>query len=226
MELPSDTQKQVDEAEETKNLKKIEAALFISARYLTIAELVGYTDINPLLLKELLEKLKQEYKEKETSIEIVENNGIWKMDVREEYHKMINKMATGEAEFSKAEQETLAVIAYKQPVKQSIIVKIRGNKSYEHIKHFIDVGLLKSKRAGRTKELQLSENFYDYFNLEKKQKQDGAGEEIILEKKEPDSSFQKDLGESEENPKEQTKKEEKKIGEKEEQEGDQSTDIV
>jgi segregation and condensation protein B len=83
---------------------------------------------------------------------------------------MVNKLATGTAEFSKAEQETLAVIAYKQPVKQSLIVKIRGNKSYEHIKHFIEIGLVRGKKSGRTKELTLSEDFYDYFNLQKKGK--------------------------------------------------------
>ena len=75
------------------------------------------------------------------------------MDVRQEYVSIINKVATGSAEFSKAEQETLAVIAYKQPVKQSVIIKIRGNKAYDHIKHFIDIGLVKAKKAGHTKEL-------------------------------------------------------------------------
>jgi segregation and condensation protein B len=165
MEISSESQKEIDMSHEIKNLKKVEAALFISARYLNIQELVGYTDINPLLLKELLDKLKQSYKEKESAIEIIENNGMWKMDVREEYHKMVNKFATGNAEFTKAEQETLAIIAYKQPAKQSVIVKIRGNKAYEHIKHFIELGLLKAKRVGHTKELTLSENFYDYFSL-------------------------------------------------------------
>jgi len=168
MGLTYESQKELDVSEEIKNLKKVEASLFISARYVSIQELVGYTDINPLLLRELLEKLRKQYKDRDSAIEIIENNGVWKMDVKEEYHKMINKMATGEAEFTKAEQETLAVIAYKQPVKQSVIIKIRGNKAYDHIKHFIDVGLLKAKKIGHTKELNLSENFYDYFNLEQK----------------------------------------------------------
>ena len=93
------------------------------------------------------------------------------MDVKQEYFDMINRLATGQAEFTKAEQETLAIIAYKQPVKQSIIIKIRGNKAYDHVKHFIDIGLVKAKRAGHTKELTLSEEFYDYFHLEKKKEQ-------------------------------------------------------
>ena len=190
MSLTYESQKELDSSEEIKNLKRIEASLFISARYVGVQELVGYTDINPLLLKELLEKLRKGYKERDSAVEIIENNGMWKMDVKEEYHKMINKMATGEAEFTKAEQETLAVIAYKQPVKQSVIIKIRGNKAYEHVKHFIDVGLLKAKKIGHTKELNLSENFYDYFSLEQKgdkaelvEATEGAEKTVTIEEK-------------------------------------------
>ena len=90
---------------------------------------------------------------------------MWKMDVRQEYVDMINKLATGSAEFTKAEQETLAVLAYKQPVKQSVIIKIRGNKAYDHVKHFIEIGLVKAKKLGHTKELRLSDEFFEYFHL-------------------------------------------------------------
>jgi len=167
-QLTSESQKALDMAEEQKNLKKVEAALFISARYLTIQELVELTDINPLLLKELLEKLKENYQKLDSAIEILNTNDLWKMDIKQEYFDMINKLATGKSEFTRAEQETLAIIAYKQPVKQSVIVKIRGNKAYEHINHFINIGLVKAKKMGHTKELTLSEEFYDYFHLENK----------------------------------------------------------
>ena len=170
MVLTSESQSEFDLAEEKKNLKKIEAALFLAARYLSIKELVELTDINPLLLKELLEKLRQLYIERDSSIELINREDLWKMDIKQEYFDMINRLATGSSEFSKAEQETLAVIAYKQPAKQSVIVKIRGNKAYDHIKHFIDVGLVRAKRVGHTLELNLSESFYDYFHVEKKKK--------------------------------------------------------
>lgn len=180
MEFRSETQNALENAEERKNMKKIEAALFIASRFLNIKELVELTDINPLLLKELLEKLRDGYGEKDSAIEILEKNEAWKMDIRTEHHSIINKLATGSAEFTKGEQETLAVIAYKQPVKQSVIIKIRGNKAYEHVKHFIETGLLKAKKIGHTKELNLSEQFYDYFHLQEKEKK----EEIEKDKKE------------------------------------------
>ncbi len=183
MALTSETQNELDNADEMKNLKKVEAALFISARWLSVMELVELTDINPLLLKELLEKLRQEYEKRETAVEILNKEDIWKMDIRQEYFNMINKIATGSAEFTKAEQETLAVIAYKQPVKQSVIIKIRGNKAYDHIRHLRDVGLLKGKRAGHTLELSLTESFHDYFHLKKKE-ETGKNQEELEEREE------------------------------------------
>lgn len=179
--ISSETVKELDESKEIENMKKAEAALFLSARFLNLQELVMLTDINPLMLKEILEKLVEKYNKDESAIEIVVKENMWKMDVGQEYVSMINKLATGSAEFTKAEQETLAVIAYKQPVKQSVIIKIRGNKAYEHVKHFIDIGLVQAKKAGHTKELKLSDDFFEYFHLQKK------GDQIIgIEKNEPD----------------------------------------
>ncbi len=176
----SETVKELDEDKEVENIKKVEAALFISARFLNLQELVLLTDINPLMLKELIEKLIEKYNKEDSAIEIIAKDNMWKMDVRQEYVSMINKLATGSAEFTKAEQESLAVIAYKQPVKQSVVIKIRGNKAYEHIKHFIDIGLVQAKRAGHTLELKLSDDFFEYFHLQKKEE---GGKIIAVEEK-------------------------------------------
>lgn len=146
--------------------EKTEAALFISGKYLNLQDLIMLTDINPIMLKEILHRLEKKYSK--GAIRLVNKNQNWKMDVSEKYHYLVNKLATGSTEFTKAEQETLAVIAYKQPVKQSIIIKIRGNKAYDHIKKFKEVNLLTAKRAGHTYILELSEDFYDYFHVQNK----------------------------------------------------------
>lgn len=191
----SSTIKEIDETKDLENLKKVEAALFISARFLSLKELVLLTDINPLMVKEYVGKLIERYNKEDSAIEIIIKNEMWKMDVRAEYVPMINKLATGTSEFSSAEQETLAVIAYKQPVKQSVIIKIRGNKAYDHIKHFIDIGLVQSKVVGHTKELKLSDDFFEYFHLQKKEV---AGKEVAVEDEDDDEIVdnENDMGES------------------------------
>lgn len=165
MVITSKTAEEIDSSKEKDDLKKLEAVFFVSGRFLNMQELISLSDLNPLMIKELIEKLKEKYERQESAMEIVEKNGMWKMDVRQEYSYIINKLATGNAEFSKAEQETLAIIAFKQPIKQSVVIKIRGNKAYDHVKKFSDLGLIKKKRVGHTNELSLSDEFYDYFNV-------------------------------------------------------------
>jgi len=171
-DMTSKTASEIDEAKEKEDMKKLEAVFFVSGRFLTMQDLISHTDLNPVIIHELIEKLQEKYEQIDSAIEIVEKKGedveMWKMDVRREHSSVINKFATGRSEFSKAEQETLAIIAYKQPIKQSVIVKIRGNKAYEHIKKFVDLGLLKKKREGRTWLLSLSDEFHDYFGVSSK----------------------------------------------------------
>jgi segregation and condensation protein B len=165
MDLSKESVEELDEEKDRENMKKVEAALFIAGKFLSLKELVVLTDVNPILLRRLLDDLGDRYKD--SGIEIVKRVGAeeWKMDVSEEHVGMVNKLATGSSEFSRAEQETLAIIAYKQPIKQSVVVKIRGNKAYDHIKGFVSMGLVNKKRVGHTAELSLKEEFYDYFHL-------------------------------------------------------------
>ncbi|MBI5148132.1 SMC-Scp complex subunit ScpB [Candidatus Pacearchaeota archaeon] len=146
-------------------LKRVEATLFVAARFLSLQELNTLTGINPIMLRELLDKIKEKYDKEDSAMTIVEKEETWKMDVKGEYANIVTKLATGNAEFTRAEQETLAIIAYKQPIRQSVVVKIRGNKAYEHIKTFIKQGLVDAKKVAHTLELNLSPDFYDYFQI-------------------------------------------------------------
>jgi len=166
--IRSETIESMDEEMEKESVRRIEAALFVAGRFLSVSELISLTDVNPILLKKILSDLKDKYKD--FGMDIVEQNGKWKMDVASEYKDLVNRLATGQSEFSKAEQESLAIIAYKQPMKQSVLIKIRGNKAYDHVRKFVELGLVHRKRVGRSAELTLRDDFYDYFQLNKGEK--------------------------------------------------------
>jgi segregation and condensation protein B len=154
---------ELDEAREADNIRKVEAALFVSGKFMSLKELVALTDVNPLLLRDILRTLEEKYRGK--GIEVVRREDLWKMDVHPDFTYMVNRLATGNSEFTKAEQETLAIIAYKQPIKQSVLIKIRGNKAYDHVLKFVEMGLINKKKVGHTAEINLSESFYNYFNV-------------------------------------------------------------
>lgn len=190
MHVSEETAEEIDsfyENTEKESFEKVEAALFIAGRFMTLQDLIMLTDINPITLKEILKQLEKKYSQ--GAIRIINRNNSWKMDVSENYYYMVNKLASGTTEFTKAEQETLAVIAYKQPIKQSVVIKIRGNKAYDHIKNFRELGLVQAKKIGHTNELTLSEEFYEYFSVQKKnllseQEKEEIEEEIENEKNE------------------------------------------
>jgi len=178
--LRKETVDEMDHEAEKENIRKIEAILFVSGRFLNMKDLISLSDLNPIIIREVMEKLKTDYEKKDSAIQIVKKgeafhssaddpervkNEMWKMDVKPEYAKIVNRLASGSSEFSKAEQGTLGIIAFKQPVKQSVIIKIRGNKAYDHIKRFMELGLIRKKKLGHTYEISLSDEFYDYFNV-------------------------------------------------------------
>lgn len=173
-DVSSKTAQEIEESKEIENLRLLEAVFFVSGRFLSLEELVTLTDLNPVIIKELISKLQEKYEKMDSAFEIVERNNLFKMDVRGAYQFLVSKIATGKSEFSKAEQETLAVIAFKQPIKQSVIIKIRGNKAYDHIKKFCDLGFLVKKQEGHTHVLSLSEDFYDYFNVNTSEGDEGG----------------------------------------------------
>jgi segregation and condensation protein B len=172
MDESDEMERDGNKTKEKEDLKKLEAVLFVSGRFLDMKELVSLSDLNPIIIRELIEKLKKKYKISDSVIQIIQKKGeekeMWKMDILQDYAYLINRLAPGSSEFSKAEKETLAILAYKQPIKQSVIAKIRGNKAYDHIKKFAELGLIKKKKTGRTWELSLSDEFYNYFNISEK----------------------------------------------------------
>src|SRR3989344_9202546 len=110
VDLTSKTLSELEDDREKEDIKKIEAVLFVSGRFLSLADLVNYTDLNPLIIRELIVKLGEKYASEDFSMEIVKKNDMWKMDVKPDYSYLINKLATGSSEFAKSEQETLAII--------------------------------------------------------------------------------------------------------------------
>jgi len=155
------------EVNEKNSEELVEAALFVAGRFLNLEELMQLTELGENMIKKTLKNLEKKYTK--GALQIVIRQNAYKMDLKDKYQFLSNKLATGNQEFTKAEQETLAIIAYKQPVKQSIVIKIRGNKAYDHIKKFKDLGLLIIKPQGHTLILELSDDFYEYFNLHNKE---------------------------------------------------------
>ncbi len=144
--------------------KKAEAVLFSAGRAIEAEEIGRLTGAGPDSLLQTLRELQKEYEERDSPLMITEQGTSWKMTVREKYLGLVRKI-TPYMEFSKTLMETLAVVAWKQPIVQSDVIRIRTNKAYEHIAELESMGFLTKEKHGRSYLLKLSQKFYDYFDL-------------------------------------------------------------
>lgn len=144
----------------------IEAALFLSPKPLglnKLAELVGTGAI--LEVKQSIERLQNKYSE-DSGIEIVDlGNYKYKMRVKPQYADKVDKFAVT-TDLSSAELKTLALIAYKQPIKQSEVVASRGPDAYKHIKVLIDQNFVVAKKERNTLVLSTGPGFRRYFGTD------------------------------------------------------------
>lgn len=144
--------------------KKVEALLFSSARRMNLEEIAKLTRHSTQDINEVLLQLKNDYAEKGSSLMVVGEGDYWKLTTKEEYLGLVKKIVT-QTELSKTLMETLAVIAFKYPIKQADLIKIRTNKAYDHLKELEEMGYVTRQKYGRTKLIKLSQRFFDYFSL-------------------------------------------------------------
>jgi len=148
--------------------KKVEAVLFTTGKFMDLQEISKACGICSIgYIKELIEQLKKEYSEKDSALTIKEIDNKYKLNIKKEYGHITNKLISTK-ELDSPTTKTLAIIAYKQPVLQSNVIKIRGNKAYDHINILKEQGLILSDKAGRTLMLKLTPKFYDYFDIDDK----------------------------------------------------------
>lgn len=145
--------------------KTMDAALFISGRWLTLEDLGRITNSGNLgVIKEGLERLKGNYDERGGGVVILEEEGRYRMEVAPEIREKVYYLAP-EPELSPALIKTLALVAYKQPIKQSEVVDTMGNRTYEYIKELRKKEFITIKKKGRTKVISTTGRFRKYFGL-------------------------------------------------------------
>jgi segregation and condensation protein B len=149
--------------QEIKN--RIETVLFTTGRFMAIEEIAGLCGVGSVgIVKDALNQLKEDYEKRECALCLFEENGKWKLNIKKNYNYLTTKLIA-ECELERPVQETLAVIAYKTPVLQSEVIKIRGNGGYEHIKFLRENSFITSEKKGRTRLLKLAPKFFDYFDI-------------------------------------------------------------
>lgn len=140
----------------------LEAALFVSDKPLSLESLSSIVGSSEEEVKSLIEELKNDLEKGDRGIELAETPEGLELRLKPEYRNAVAKLAPL-ADLGNGMMRTLGIIAVKQPIKQSIIVKYQGNKTYGYVKSLEEKGLIKAEKAGRTKLCTLTSEFEKYF---------------------------------------------------------------
>jgi segregation and condensation protein B len=148
--------------------KQLEAVLFAAGRKMNIDDLARLCRTTPSVVINSLEALKAEYEAKDSSLLLIDEPDGWKLSIREQYTSVVQKIVA-ETELTKTVIETLAIIAWKAPILQSTVIKMRTNKAYEHIATLEKSGFISREKHGRSQMIKLTDRFYKYFDLKSQQ---------------------------------------------------------
>jgi segregation and condensation protein B len=144
----------------------VESALFSAGRAISVDEIKEATGLPSNKILKAIEALTEEYnKNEDRAMEIIKAGEKYAMQLKPNYVEHARPLA--KPEIPENVLRTLALIAYHQPIKQSDLRRMLGQKIYEHVDFLVEKKLITSKRHGTTELLATSKFFPEYFGIDK-----------------------------------------------------------
>lgn len=140
----------------------LEATMFGSGKSLSVKELseaLGYEEEE---IAEALTSLQTTLKRRRGgALRIVEIGGKWAMEVRSDVADHLPKET--KTEMPKKLLKAAALIAYHQPMPQSRLVDLLGQKAYDYVRELSQYGMIMRRRDGNTRRLTTTRRFSEAF---------------------------------------------------------------
>ena len=150
-----------------KEQRLVESVLFSAGEPISISEIKQATGLSTQKIKKTLEELIEDYnikRKKETSMEIIKAGDKFTMQVKKQYTDQ--SVMVGRPEIKSDLLKTLTLIAFHQPMKQSNLRRMFGQKIYEHVDELVSLKLVHSKKHGTTEMLTTTKLFPEYFGID------------------------------------------------------------
>ncbi|MBS3781695.1 MAG: SMC-Scp complex subunit ScpB [Candidatus Thermoplasmatota archaeon] len=168
---PDEEQLISEEIEDEEEIEQIvEAVLFSSSHPLTVPEIEEAVGKPRSEVRQGVKKLRRMYQNRKTALEITKIGRKFSLQLKPEFNKYGMEMM--DEEINKPLLKTAALIAYYQPIRQSELKKMVGEKAYDHVDSLEDKGLILSEKDGRTYSLRTSSKFQEYFGLEARDREE------------------------------------------------------
>ncbi len=144
--------------------KKVESVLFAVGKEITTERIANLCSLDVEDVNKIMKELISDYGQRDHALRISERENGWKLTVRDEYVPLVSSIVTS-TELERPLTETLAVIAWRYPIVQSEIIKLRGSGAYDHMKTLAEQGFIAKEKFGRTYKVKLTQKFFNYFDL-------------------------------------------------------------
>ena len=151
----------------------VESLLFAAGdEGLTMKQICEVLELDEIMAVQIMKELEEEYKENgNRGITLVQMAGAYQLVTKKEYSPYLKKLVESPhtSTLSQAALETLAIIAYKQPITRMEIEEIRGVKTERPLHTLVGKALIKEvgrvEGAGRAYLYGTTKAFLDYFGL-------------------------------------------------------------
>ncbi len=126
--------------------KVIETILFITDKPVPLGKICAVAEVNNSdFAQEVIKKIQKEYLESGSSVQILEVGGGYQMSTKPEFGRWVRRLY-GErmsAKLSAAALETLAIVAYRQPITRAEVESVRGVDVIAPLETLIERGIVK-----------------------------------------------------------------------------------
>jgi segregation and condensation protein B len=140
----------------------LEATLFGAGRSLSVEELAESMQQSPGEIVANLESLQNTMKRRPGgALQLTSVSGRWVMEVKP---KLANHIpSTFRTEIPQRLLAAAALIAYHQPMAQSQLVEMIGQRAYDHVRDLAHLGLIDRRRDGLSRRLTTTRRFAEMF---------------------------------------------------------------
>ena len=123
----------------------VEAVLFLESEPLSVKMISNKSQLSEEVVEQCLDKLKERYNSEDSGVELVMITGGWCLAPKKEYWDVLKELygSKREGHLSKSAMETLAIIAYSQPITRAEIESIRGVGVDNMVRLLLDRNLIK-----------------------------------------------------------------------------------
>lgn len=145
---------------------RVESVLFAASKPVTVHELVGRLggEVDHVLVQRALRKLQRAYANRNTSLEVRRAGEAWALQVRSEYLEVAHKVTP--VDIPARSLRVLALVAFHQPIRQSVLARMVGEIAYTEVKVLKELGFVHAVSKASTLELTTTSRFAEYFGLE------------------------------------------------------------